>query len=306
MAEEIVGNSVIAQYLYGLMRISQNRSGTVSYYGYDGHGSVRQLLSSAGAVTPTGYAQVSEELVGGSVAAQYTYGLLRISQKRATLSYYDYDGGGSVRQLLNTTGAATDAYAYDAFGNTVVHAGSTVNEFQYRGEQYDAALAIYYLRARYFRPQTGRFLSQDTYEGDLWDPLSLHKYVYTAADAVNHRDPSGHGIIDVAVRYPLLTSVVAVIGKDADVEAYQCSASCNTLWNFLAGAKWGEGANQIWLQTIINGRQVVFLASDPTSPLNIFGKNPAYNQGYSYFWVELQVLLGAGYVQSGPYLFPPD
>ena len=53
VAEEIVGNSVNAQYLYGLMRISQSRSGTVGYYGYDGHGSVRQLLSGAPERSPT-------------------------------------------------------------------------------------------------------------------------------------------------------------------------------------------------------------------------------------------------------------
>jgi hypothetical protein len=70
-------------------------------------------------LTPTGYAQVAEEIVGSSVVAQYTYGVMRISQNRAgTVSYYAYDAGGSVRQLLNNSGAVTDTYAYDAFGNT--------------------------------------------------------------------------------------------------------------------------------------------------------------------------------------------
>ncbi len=66
-------------------------------------------------------------------------------------SFYGYDAGGSVRQLFDNTGTVTDTYAYDAFGNTVAQAGSTLNEFQYRGEQYDASSCGYctIFRARY-------------------------------------------------------------------------------------------------------------------------------------------------------------
>ena len=71
-------------------------------------------------LNPTGYPQVVEEVVSGAVVAQYTYGLVRISQRRgASVSYYGYDSGGSVRQLFDGTGNVTDTYAYDAFGNTV-------------------------------------------------------------------------------------------------------------------------------------------------------------------------------------------
>jgi RHS repeat-associated protein len=34
----------------------------------------------------------------------------------------------------------------------------------YRGEQYDSDLGLYYLRARYYNPATGRFLSRDPEE----------------------------------------------------------------------------------------------------------------------------------------------
>src|ERR1017187_8181773 len=36
-----------------------------------------------------------------------------------------------------------------------------------------------------------RFLSRDPYRGDLADPASLHKYVYSDSDPVNLSDPSG-------------------------------------------------------------------------------------------------------------------
>ena len=55
----------------------------------------------------------------------------------------------------------------------------------YRGEQYDSDLGLYYLRARYYNPVTGRFLSRDPEDGKTLDPRSLHKYLYAAGDPVN-------------------------------------------------------------------------------------------------------------------------
>jgi RHS repeat-associated protein len=75
----------------------------------------------------------------------------------------------------------------------------------YRGEQYDSDLGLYYLRARYYNPLTGRFMSRDPQEytplkwtGPLnstgnppLDPKKLHKYLYAGGDPVNMIDPLG-------------------------------------------------------------------------------------------------------------------
>jgi RHS repeat-associated protein len=170
---------------------------------YDGDGN--RVAKTVGGVTtgyliddnnPTGYAQVVEELTGGAVQRRYTHGRSRIGQTQLissawVTSYYGYDGGGSVRQLFDNTGAVTDSYVYDAFGNTVASTGTTPNAYLYRGEQYDASLQLYYLRARWMNPQSGRFITADTYEGEDEEPASLHKYLYAGADAVNRVDPSG-------------------------------------------------------------------------------------------------------------------
>jgi RHS repeat-associated protein len=151
---------------------------------------------------PTGYAQVVDELQNGAVTRSYSYGLERISQnwQPATgnwqLSFYGYDGHGSVRQLTNAAGAVTDSYDYDAFGNLTNSTGSTPNNYLFAGEQFDPALGLYYNRARYYNQQIGRFWSMDTYEGNDRDPLSLHKYLYAGSDPVDILDPSGNDGMD--------------------------------------------------------------------------------------------------------------
>jgi len=61
----------------------------------------------------------------------------------------------------------------------------------YRAEQYDPDLGLYYLRARYYNPATGRFLPRDPEDGKPVDPKSLHKYLYADGDPVNRWDSTG-------------------------------------------------------------------------------------------------------------------
>ena len=68
----------------------------------------------------------------------------------------------------------------------------TPNHYHYTGQQWDEDLGMYYLRARYYEAQTGRFWTGDTEEGDQEDPLSLHKYLYCRGNPVNLSDPSGY------------------------------------------------------------------------------------------------------------------
>ena len=97
-----------------------------------------------------------------------------------------------MRTLTDASGAVTDTYTYDAFGGLTGRTGSTPNEYLYAGERFDPETGLYHLRARYMRPETGRFFSMDSYEGSPSDPASLHKYTYAEADPVNRIDPTGH------------------------------------------------------------------------------------------------------------------
>jgi RHS repeat-associated protein len=147
-------------------------------------------------MNPTGHAQVVEETVNGAVQRAYVFGHALISQRQLiggnwTTSYFGSDGNGSVRFLTDATGALTDTYNYDAFGALVSSTGSTPNDYLFVGEQFDANVGFYYLRARYMNPFNGRFVTRDTHDGTIFDPLTLHKYLYVANDPVNKTDPSG-------------------------------------------------------------------------------------------------------------------
>jgi RHS repeat-associated protein len=61
----------------------------------------------------------------------------------------------------------------------------------YSGEQFDSKVGQQYLRARYYDPATGRFNRLDPFFGNLKDPQSFHKYLYTHADPVSGVDPTG-------------------------------------------------------------------------------------------------------------------
>jgi RHS repeat-associated protein len=202
-------------------------------------------------VNPTGYPQVLDELTSGAVTRTYTYGLQRISQDQLvsgvwTPSFYGYDGGGNVRQLTNSAGAVTDTYEYDAFGNDVYHTGTTPNNYLYRGEQYDSDLGLYYLRARYYNPNTGRFMSRDPYEpkiqgpdGTPINPRELHKYLYTGGDPVNWIDPRGRE--EMVAEAELESEEDLAVEKEvreAGIRLAGCYASIAATIYYLAKEEW--------------------------------------------------------------------
>jgi RHS repeat-associated protein len=87
----------------------------------------------------------------------------------------------------------------------------------YRGEQYDPDLGLYYLRARYYNPGTGRFMTRDPEAGNRFDPASLHKYLYAGGDPVNEIDPTGRdAVISMSLRFWLV--------------AYRVELALDTAW----------------------------------------------------------------------------
>ena len=134
--------------------------------------------------------QNSQNLIGtdGNVLATERF------QQNATQYYlYNKDIQGGTSSLVKEDGSADATYQYTDFGETTIHGDDQAkNEVCYTGGIYDQSTGLYYLNARYYNPEDGRFMTEDSYRGEIMNPEIGHLYVYCANNPVNYVDPSGH------------------------------------------------------------------------------------------------------------------
>ena len=131
--------------------------------------------------------------VSGSTVTKYIRGLQLISSKKGSNeNFYTYNGHGDVVQLTNSNGDITKQYSYDAFGVEIDKADNDTNPFRYCGEYYDTEIDSVYLRARYYRPTTGRFITEDP----IMDGLNW--YSYCRNNPIIFIDPLG--LVSVGLR----------------------------------------------------------------------------------------------------------
>jgi len=192
------------------------------------------------------FAQVLEERDGsGSLTVSYLHGLDLISQNRGgNVSYYHYDGQHSTRQLSDVSTQVTDTYTYDAFGLLLQRTGSTENNYLYSGEQFDPNVGFYYLRARYYNPEIGRFTTVDPWKGSIYDPASLHKYICCQNDPVDYVDWSGEMGTLVS-----LTLTIVFIGVLAAITSVIILAGSHT--DEHGKTHWDEITTEEWVLAII-------------------------------------------------------
>ncbi len=95
-----------------------------------------------------------------------------------------------MRSLSDDKGSTKAIYFYDAFGQVQKKMGSDDNDFLFAGEQMDDT-GLIYLRARYYDPSVGRFITRDPFAGFASIPTSLNRYTYAYNNPVRFVDPSG-------------------------------------------------------------------------------------------------------------------
>lgn len=159
-------------------RVTKQKATSATHYIYDGDDLLAEVDSATSSrlVEYTYYPGIDQphsERVGGPSGQVY---------------YYVRDFPGSVIGLINSSNTLVNNYEYEPFGADGLGSTATVsNTLKFAARPIDSETGLYYVRARYYDPQIGRFVSED--------PIGLaggiNRYSYVLNDPVNQRDPSG-------------------------------------------------------------------------------------------------------------------
>ncbi len=156
------------------LRISKTApDGVVTVYDWDKSASVPKLVAET----------------AGTAVTRYVYGPGGVPVEQVnpdgSVTFLHADALGSIRVLTNSGGAKTGSVTYKPFGGLAASTG-TLSRLGYAGEYTDAETGFVYLRARFYDPATGQFLSQDPLVA-----LTGQPYQYAANNPVNLTDPLG-------------------------------------------------------------------------------------------------------------------
>ena len=132
---------------------------------------------------------LAESETGNIVTGRYIlgYGVVA-SWRREKEGYNSYhlDEQNSTAYILDSKQMMDNSYQYNAFGEIREKDENVYNRILYTGQQYDYITEQYYLRARYYNPVLGRFLTEDVnYDA------GLNLYIYCENNPVTYYDPTG-------------------------------------------------------------------------------------------------------------------
>ncbi len=128
--------------------------------------------------------------------------------------HVEYDAIGSTVAMTDSTGAVVNKYAYGIFGQIIAQGEQVGNSFKYVGAfgVMDEGNGLYYMRARYYDPEVGRFISKDPIglAGVGKSPLETDLYTYALNNPLNYIDPEGEHPAWVAVTAGVVLGVIIV------------------------------------------------------------------------------------------------
>jgi len=129
-------------------------------------------------VAVLGLSQVLVETTEGE-SIRYVYGHDLLAEYDGTSwAYHLNDGLGSVRQLVDGNGNVQLAQGYSPFGQPLWSEGNGATGYGFTGERWEAYAELLFLRARYYEPGTGRFVSPDTITPNFAKPSTLNVFLY--------------------------------------------------------------------------------------------------------------------------------
>ncbi|HET7584034.1 MAG TPA: RHS repeat-associated core domain-containing protein [Gemmatimonadaceae bacterium] len=174
---------------------SATTNGVTTTFAYDGLGRrVRKVTGS----TTTRYLWDGGELLmeldaAGNRIREYAYypsadapHSVRVAST-GKVYHYIMEAPGQVVALVDSANHAVDKYEYDPYGVLLDSTEAVPQPLKYMGRELDSETGLYYVRARYYDPSLGRFISEDP--GGVSG--GINPYAYLAGEPINSRDPSG-------------------------------------------------------------------------------------------------------------------
>ena len=116
-----------------------------------------------------------------------------------TRYFYERNLQGDVIGILDNTGTKVVSYSYDSWGkqiaswvlNSSYDGLAEDNPYRYRGYRFDNETGMYYLNARYYVPEWGRFFSPDVLVNTTGDINGFNVYAYAGNNPVTFSDDGG-------------------------------------------------------------------------------------------------------------------
>ena len=171
--------------------------------------------------------QIVREVVTGSENYElyYLYGATGIAgftlktANGSTNYYYRKNLLGDVTAIYDAAGVCKAEYAYDAWGNCTVISDmggiGALNPIRYRGYYWDEEIALYYLNARYYDPEVGRFISQDSIKYIAPETLNgINLFAYCLNNPVMETDPDGTFVLWVSILISIAISLAVEAIQD--------------------------------------------------------------------------------------------
>jgi RHS repeat-associated protein len=187
----------------GRLTAAKPAGGTSSSYRSDGDGLRANKTPAGGTIQYMAWDAVTNTvpMLLNDYVTNFIYGPggTPVEQIKGTTNTYPMgDQLDSTVLLTGSTGTVTGTWTYNAYGTVTAHTGTGTIPLLFNGQYQDTETGLYYLRARYYDPATGGFLSRDPMDAQTRQP-----YQYANDDPVDVADPSG---MKWCIHVPLLDS----------------------------------------------------------------------------------------------------
>jgi len=196
LATKTLGTNV-TNYLWDFndMLTQVTKDGNTYTYKYDALGN--RVARIENGVETRYVGSLAETDASGTITAYYVYGYGLISKITPSNEsyFYHFDGIGSTVAITDSSGAIVNKYSYDEHGKVLNQEEAIPNPFKYVGRfgVMDEGNGLLYMRARYYDPEVGSFISKDP----IGFGGGLNLYAYVANNPIRFTDPLGLEYLDL-------------------------------------------------------------------------------------------------------------